>query len=142
MRRIHHNNKRHILKLYYQGTPPSFLIQEYGIPSSTLYSWIAKSPKSIAIAAHNDRKFRNWYSLEIATRKKEQQLAFIHRTVIKNMPLSKRMETTDREYGKESLHVLCEALDMKRSTYLNYKRRRKIPSPDIQQPDEDMATEN
>ena len=83
MRRIHHNNKRHILKLYYQGTPPSFLIQEYGIPSSTLYSWIAKSPKSIAIAAHNDRKFRNWYSLEIATRKKEQQLAFIHRTVIK-----------------------------------------------------------
>ena len=43
---------------------------------------------------------------------------------------------------EESLHVLCEALDIKRSTYLNYKRRRKIPSPDIQQPDEDMATEN
>ena len=107
MRRIHHNNKRHIQKLYYQGTPLSFLIQEYGIPSSTLYSWIAKSPKSIAIAAHNDRKFRNWYNLEIATRKKEQQLAFIHRTVIKNMPLSKRMEIIDREYGKERLHEFC-----------------------------------
>ena len=52
------------------------------------------------------------------------------------------MEIIDREYGKESLHVLCEALDIKRSTYLNYRRRREIPSPDIQQPDEDMATEN
>lgn len=125
MRRVIYHNKHHILKLYYQGVPPAFLMREYRIPSSTLYSWIAKTPKSVVVTAADSQEITNWHHKERHYKKIEKELEFIRRTVIKNMPRSEKIAIIDREYGKESLHVQCEALNLNRSTYINHRYRSK-----------------
>lgn len=49
----------------------------------------------------------------------------MQRTVVKDLSLRDRMAIIDAEYGKESLHVQCEALGVNRGTYLNHKYRNK-----------------
>ena len=125
MRKIIYHNKHHILKLYYQGVPPAFLMREYRIPSSTLYSWIAKNPRSVVMTTTNSQEITNWYHRERRYKKTEKKFEFIYRAVIKNMPRSEKIAIIDREYGKESLHVQCEALNLSRGTYLNHRYRGK-----------------
>ena len=125
MRKIIYHNKHHILKLYYQGVPPAFLMREYRIPSSTLYSWIAKNPRSVVMTTTNSQEITNWYHRERRYKKTEKKFEFIYRAVIKNMPRSEKIAIIDREYGKESLHVQCEALNLNRSTYINHRYRSK-----------------
>ena len=125
MRRFIYNNKHRILKLYYQGTPPSVLMHEYRIPSSTLYSWIAKTPKSVVMVSNSNHEIINYYRNKSHCEKIEKELAFLRRTLVKDTPRNAKIAIIDREYGKESLHVQCEALDINRSTYLNHKNRSK-----------------
>ena len=112
MRRFIYNNKHRILKLYYQGTPPSVLIHEYRIPSSTLYSWIAKTPKSVVMVSNSNHEIINYYRNKSHCEKIEEELAFLRRTLVKDTPRNAKIAIIDREYGKESLHVQCEALDI------------------------------
>lgn len=59
------------------------------------------------------------------SKKLESELGFLQRTVVKDLPLRDRMAIIDAEYGRESLHVQCEALGVNRGTYLNHKYRNK-----------------
>jgi len=123
MKKIHHN-KHKIIKLYYQGVSPSVLCAEYNIPSSTLFYWISKYPKSVAMS--NDRsRFSNWHTAIAHHKKTAAELAFLQRTILKEFSLRDRMAIIDREFGKESIHIQCEALDVNRSTYLNHRNRGK-----------------
>ena len=125
MRRFIYNNKHRILKLYYQGTPPSVLMHEYRIPSSTLYSWIAKTPKSVVMVSNSNHEIINYYRNKSHCEKIEEELAFLRRTLVKDTPRNAKIAIIDREYGKESLHVQCEALNLSRGTYLNHRYRGK-----------------
>lgn len=126
MRHIQYNNKQNVLKQYYDGIPPTVLSKEYNIPQSTLFYWISKYSKSVVLKKEReDKRFNNWSKLQSHSDKQELEIAFLKRTVVKKIPLKECLSIIDNEYGKESLHVQCEALDVNRSTYLNHRYRNK-----------------
>lgn len=103
--------------------PAAKICQEYRIAHSTLYKWINDYPKQVIL----DKTMPRYSTAKLFShaRKLEAELAFLKRTVIKDISLRERMRIIDEEYGKESLHVQCDALDINRSTYLNHKYRNK-----------------
>ena len=123
MRIRNHNKKFKVLKLYYQGMPATRICREYRIANSTLYKWINDYPRDSLYGSRAASV--NLSKLLNHTKKVEAEVEFLHRTVIKDIPLRDRLAIIDQEYGKESLHVQCEALDVNRSTYLNHKYRSK-----------------
>lgn len=123
MRKTIRNKKFKLVKLYYEGTPATKICQEYRVAHSTLYKWINDySEQAILEKSMPHRSITKLFS---HTKKMEAELAFLQRTVIKDISLRERMAVIDKEYGKESLHVQCEALNVNRSTYLNHKYRNK-----------------
>ena len=123
MRHIIYNNKQRILKLYHEGISPTFLSKEYHVPQSTLYYWVKKYPQKIG--TQNGASLKRWDKIITHNKKIEAELSFLKRTVVKEFSLRERLNIIDKEYGKESVHVQCEALDVSRGTYLNHKYRNK-----------------
>ena len=123
MRKTIRNKKFKLVKLYYEGTPATKICQEYRVAHSTLYKWINDYPEQAIL--EKSMPHRSITKLFSHTKKMEAELAFLQRTVIKDISLRERMAVIDKEYGKESLHVQCEALNVNRSTYLNHKYRNK-----------------
>lgn len=124
MKHIEYYNKQKILQLYYDGASPSLLSDEYHIPQSTLFYWISKYPKA-SLSSPAQHQIKNWSKLVSHNKKLEAELDFIKRTVVKTLSLRQRMAIIDAEYGKESLNIQCEALDISRATYLNHRYRNK-----------------
>lgn len=116
--------KQEILKLYYDGASPMALIKTYNIPESTLFYWITKYPEGI-VKKKSLSRFSSWSKTLSHTNKIEAELEFLKRTVVNKIPKRERIKIIDEEYGKESLHVQCEALEVDRGTYLNHKNRNK-----------------
>lgn len=125
MKRITHNNKQQILKLYYNGVPPCTLIREYRVPSSTLYFWIKQNPKSFVINTRNDSEMMTYHKLVSHCQKIEKELKLVQSEIVNKVPRQERVLIIDKKYGTESLHVLCEAFMINRSTYLNHQKRSK-----------------
>ncbi|MBR2766880.1 IS3 family transposase [Candidatus Saccharibacteria bacterium] len=124
MSKTKHKNKELILELYYSGVSPVKLSEEYHIPQSTLFYWISKYPKEIVLNRPRS-SIKGLSRMMSHTKKIEEENSFLKRTVVAKIPLQERLAIIDDEYGKESLHVQCEALDVSRGTYLNHKNRNK-----------------
>lgn len=103
----------------------SAICQEYHIPHSTLYLWIAEYPCEKVMIASSKKRLPTISKMLSHSKKLESEVSFLQRTVVKDLSLRERMAIIDAEYGKESLHVQCEALDVKRGTYLNHRYRNK-----------------
>lgn len=103
----------------------SAICQEYHIPHSTLYLWIAEYPCEKVMIASSKKRLPTISKMLSHSKKLESKVSFLQRTVVKDLSLRERMAIIDAEYGKESLHVQCEALDVKRGTYLNHRYRNK-----------------
>lgn len=110
MKIISPNKKLKVLKLYYEGMPATAICKEYRIPHSTLYKWIADYPKQSVMNAEL-RKHPISLSKTLSHNKKlEDEIAFLRRTVVKDIPLKERMAIIDREYPK-SLRELKKYTD-------------------------------
>lgn len=125
IRKYSYNKKIKLLKLYYEGMSGSAICQEYHIPHSTLYLWIAEYPCEKVMIASSKKRLPTISKMLSHSKKLESEVSFLQRTVVKDLSLRERMAIIDAEYGKESLHVQCEALDVKRGTYLNHRYRNK-----------------
>ena len=122
--KIYHNQEK-VLKLYYNGSSPTWICEEYNIPESTFFYWLSKYPNGLHKSENYKDRLRNWPKMVSHTKKLEAENAFLKRTLVKNLSRKERMTIIDAEYGKESLHVQCEALDLPRGTYLNHRDRNK-----------------
>lgn len=114
--------KKHIVELFTQGRPVSELCSEYGISQSTLYSWAkqyriyrtrygAVTPKDLDSAKRRIKKLEDMVAVLQAS---EQ---------ISNMTAKEKEKAVDAQYGKYSIHTLCEAFNLPTGTFFNYKLR-------------------
>ena len=125
-KKINLNTKYQILQLYYNGASAKALCDDYHIARSTFYKWTKDYPEtSIKRARINTGNPVNITRLLSHLKKVETELDFLHRTVTEKMPRKERIKIIDEEYGKESIHLQCEALGISRTTYVNHKYRGK-----------------
>lgn len=125
IRKYSYNKKIKLLKLYYEGMSGTAICREYHIPHSTLYLWITEYPCEKVMIANSKKRIPTISKMLSHSKKIESEVSFLQRTVVKDLSLRERMAIIDAEYGKESLHVQCEALCVKRGTYLNHRYRNK-----------------
>ena len=123
------------------GQNVQLIISQFNIPRSTIYYWIKKYKhiKNLEeikyISAYENEKKKNQKLLQI-----NQVLKLVNCTV--HSPLQTKLKELEKLYGKFSVRVLCEALNVSRGTFYNhilrnkkektsYAKRRKILSDEI-----------
>ncbi len=103
------------------------LSKELNIPRSTLYFWI----KNYKDLPENDPdsflNFQRYHSQQKARNDKLEQTCEILQTVdcTVSSPLKVKLYELEKLYGKYSVHVLCDALDVNRATFYNHIFRNK-----------------
>ena len=115
--------KNNVLK-YRAGYSVKNLMIEFNIPRSTIYYWIKKY-KQIKnldeikyVSAYENEKKKNLKLLQI-----NQVLKLVNCTI--HSPLQIKLKELEKLYGKFSVRVLCDALDVSRGTFYNHILRNK-----------------
>ena len=118
------NKIKTCLKEYKSKTPVSQIVTKNHIPRSTIYYWIKKY-KQIKnldeikyVSAYENEKKKNLKLLQI-----NQVLKLVNCTI--HSPLQIKLKELEKLYGKFSVRVLCEALDVSRGTFYNHILRNK-----------------
>lgn len=115
--------KQHWVSLYHQGKPISELCEKYSISRSSLYRWInqyseRKAPKSgKPISGHR------LLCLEEENLKLRQENEILKKADCwQKLTRKEKLVMIDELFDQYSLHSLCDALDVPRGTYYNYKK--------------------
>ncbi len=115
--------KQTCVNRYLSGESVTFIADELGIAKSTLYNWIRKF-KPIA----KEKKFtaKDFNNLEQRTNRQSDMIEIL-KTVECNAhsPLQEKLCEIEKLYGKYSIHVLCDALNIPRGTFYNHIKRNK-----------------
>ncbi len=117
--------KQALVTRYIGGEKVSAICMEAGIPKSTLYSWIQQyqptQTRSGRVITPKD------YDSLLRRCEKQEQLIAVLKTVgcLPSAPLKEKLVALERLYGRYSVHVLCEALDVSRGTFYNHIKRNK-----------------
>ena len=118
------NKIKTCLKEYKSKTPVSQIVTKNHIPRSTIYYWIKKYKyiKNLEdikyLSAYENEKKKNQKLLQI-----NQVLKLVNCTV--HSPLQTKLKELEKLYGKFSVRVLCEALNVSRGTFYNHILRNK-----------------
>lgn len=124
MKRKTEKQKKHIVKMHASGKTIQELHKEFNVPQSTLYSWIKQyktyrtrygtvTPKDLDSARRRIKKLEDL----VAALQSSPQIA--------NMTTKEKEQAIDAQYGKYSVHTLCEAFNLSTGTFYNYKLRAK-----------------
>ena len=109
---------------YRTGESVSTIIKEYGIPRSTIYHWI-KQYRDFPDA----EDIKPWIELGKLKRKydRTRQINEVLRSVncTRQSPLKTKLYELEKLYGKYSVRVLCDALNVDRGTFYNHVLRNK-----------------
>lgn len=105
------------------GESVTFIADELGIAKSTLYNWIKKF-KPVT----EEKKFiaKDFNNLKQRTNRQSDMIEIL-KTVECNAhsPLQEKLCEIEKLYGKYSVHVLCDALNIPRGTFYNHIKRNK-----------------
>ena len=116
--------KQAIIDRYNNGESVSLLVEEFGIPRSTVYLWIkhaadsSSNKKEISV-----KNFRNLENKVVHLKRIIEILKRVDCTV--NDPLEVKLPALEALYGQYSVHMLCDALEVPRGTFYNYMFRSK-----------------
>lgn len=113
--------KSNVLKQYQEGTPIQLIIQNTGIPRSTIYHWIKNPPLS-----KKEETAKTIRILEDKVKRLEgiiEILKKVNCTV--SAPLQERLYALEALQGQYNVHMLCEALNVSRGTFYNHIFRNK-----------------
>lgn len=113
--------KSNVLKQFHEGTPIQIIIQNMGIPRSTIYHWIKNPPLS-----KKEETAKTIRILEDKIKRLEgiiEILKKVNCTV--SAPLQERLYELEALQGQYNVHMLCEALDVSRGTFYNHIFRNK-----------------
>ena len=122
-----------IVQRYEKGEAVAFLCKEYEVPRSTVYYWISHH-KALKSRDGTEVTYRDYYNLKRKCDKLAEKLAVVKAADCNfSAPLQEKLIALENLYGKYSVHVLCEALEVSRGTFYNHIFRRKtITQYDIQ----------
>ncbi len=119
------SEKHQIVSRYLDGETVSHICLDIGLSKSTLYSWIKQyqptQTRSGRVITPKD------YDSPLRRYEKQEQLIAVSKTVdcLPSAPLQEKLMALERLYGRYSVHVLCEALDVSRGTFYNHIKRNK-----------------
>lgn len=126
MRTMYTKEQKHeLVKRYYDGESASDICLQTGIPRSTFYTWI-KPYKIMGIASGYEVSAVDYARQKKHIHKLENMikvLQTVNCTVAS--PLKVKLKELTKLYGKYSVHVLCDSLDVARGTFYNHIFRNK-----------------
>lgn len=123
--KISNSYKQTIISRYLSGEKINNLVQETGISRSTLYSWI-KVHKELNSKKQPKLTVRAFKDLENKVERLKGIIEILKTVDCKpNSPLKEKLYALEKLYGKYSVHMLCEALDVSRGTFYNHILRNK-----------------
>lgn len=103
----------------------SDILADMGIPKSTFYGWLEAERKE---SARDPSYFSavNFHRLMYHTLHLERVISLLKEAkCTPNAPLKEKLAETERLYGKYSVHVICDAMNIPRGTFYNHMRRSK-----------------
>ena len=116
--------KQAVIERYNSGKSASSLVEEFGIPRSTIYLWI----KQTAESSNNKKEIsvKNFRALENKVVRLEGIIEILKQVdCTVNDPLEVKLPALESLYGQYSVHMLCDALEVPRGTFYNYMFRNK-----------------
>lgn len=123
-RKYSDDKKQKIIDRYQNGESVISLVNDTGIPRSSIYAWIKQEAK-----AHNASKkvsVRNFRLLENKVARLEGMIEILQNVSCRvNDPLDIKLYALEELYGQYSVHILCEALKVPRGTFYNHILRNK-----------------
>jgi len=117
--------KRKLVKRYFNGESASIICLQSGVPRSTFYSW-TKSYKVVGTALESEVSAVNY-----AKQKKRidglENMVEVLQTVDCSLvsPQQTKLKEIEKLYGQYSVHVLSDSLDIPRGTFYNHILRNK-----------------
>ncbi|MBR1432097.1 IS3 family transposase [Ruminococcus sp.] len=123
MKKYDESQKQLIINRYYAGESVKKLAEEIGVSENTVYAWINEAMAKIKgekLTANDYRRLMN--KLE-----RQSKMIAILKTVdcCTKSPRKLKLLELEKLYGKYETHILCEALDVDRGTFLNHIKRNK-----------------
>lgn len=124
-KRLTPEEKQELVARYQMGEPVKSLCKEAGVSKSSFYEWIGQYRENRTLNGQvmTPREFE---FLRRRVQKLEEML-----TVLKTVectvsaPLQEKLRELEKLYGRFSVHVLCEAMDVSRGTFYNFMFRSK-----------------
>lgn len=120
--RLTTREKEEIVAQYWDGRPVVSLCVQYGVPRSTLYSWLKpyKKLESSNPTAQSVITQKEYSDLKRHSDKQDQILEVIRISGCSpSAPLEEKLAAFKYLQSQYSAHVLCEALNISRGTYHN-----------------------
>lgn len=117
--------KQKLVTKYFSGESVMSITKISGVPSSTLYSWI----KLYRPDFESKEKLFTYKEVQQLRRTVERQSDMI--AILKSVnctvysPLRDKLYELEKLYGKYSVHVLCDSLEVSRGTFYNHIWRNK-----------------
>lgn len=115
-------DKNNFLQLYRNGQTISELCEKFSISKSTAYNWLRDCSE---IKRSNKRKVTatDFYNLEreLATLRIENEI--FRKCGCFDAPLSQKLAAIDRLRSEYTVHMLCQTLDVLKSTYYHHALR-------------------
>ena len=117
--------KRKLVKRYFNGESASVICLRYGVPRSTFYSW-TKSYQVVGTALESEVNAVN-YAKQKKRIDRLENMVEVLQTVDCSLssPLQIKLRELEKLYGQYSVHVLCDSLDVPRGTLYNHILRNK-----------------
>ena len=117
--------KRKLVKRYFNGESASIICLQSGVPRSTFYSW-TKSYKVVGTALESEVSAVN-YAKQKKRIDRLENIVEVLQTVdcTLSSPLQIKLRELEKLYGQYSVHVLCDSLDVPRGTFYNHVLRNK-----------------
>lgn len=122
-KKISESQKQAIVNSYYSGESVSDLSKEFSISTSTVYTWINEAMPRI-----KEKKLTaNDYRRLITRLERQTKIIAVLKSVdcCTKSPLKLRLYELEKLYGQYETHILCDALDVDRGTFLNHIKRNK-----------------
>ena len=118
--------KQQVIERYFSGEASASILTDTGIPKSTFYSWVRNYQEKQKDTNQKTVNIQNYHLLERKVARLEGIIEILKAaTCTANAPLKQRLSEAEQFYGKYSIHMICDALDIPRGTFYNHVLRNK-----------------
>ena len=137
MKKYDESQKQAIVNRYYSGEDVKALAWETGVSIGTIYTWINETMPCIKGKAFTANDYRSLMN----RLKRQNKIIAILKSVdcCTKSPLKLKLSELEKLYGQYETHILCDALDVDRGTFLNHIKRNKKDDAWFIKRREDMA---
>lgn len=123
MKKYDESQKQAIISRYYSGESVKALAWELCISISTVYTWINETMPRIKGRTFT---FNDYRSLMNRLERQNKIIAILKSVnCCTKSPLKLWLSEIEKLYGQYETHILCDALDVDRGTFLNHIKRNK-----------------